>query len=97
VRQRFLEGSAVQQRAILEAVGSNYTLRARRVSFQLGKPLELVADALSSGVCTGAAFGRPSLAADAPPDGRDFVRVFIPEREDSPGLRSADRGWRSEP
>jgi ribosomal protein L11 methyltransferase len=50
--------------------------------------LELVADALSSEVCTGAAFGRPSLAADAPPDGQDFVRVFIPEREDSPALRS---------
>ncbi len=51
--------------------------------------LELVADALSSELGTGSAFGRPSLASDAPPDGQDFVRVFIPEREDSLGLRSA--------
>jgi DNA invertase Pin-like site-specific DNA recombinase len=45
VRQRFLEGTAVQQRAILEAVGSNYILSGRKVSFHLGEPLQLVADA----------------------------------------------------
>jgi DNA invertase Pin-like site-specific DNA recombinase len=44
-RMSFLEGSGVQQRMILEAVGSNYTLTGRKVSFQLGSPLELVANA----------------------------------------------------
>jgi ribosomal protein L11 methyltransferase len=51
--------------------------------------LELVADALSIDACTGAAFGRPSLAAEAPPADLDYVRVFIPDREDSPELRAA--------
>ncbi len=45
VRQRFLEGSPVQQRVILEAVASNFTVRARKVAFQMEKPLDLVADA----------------------------------------------------
>jgi DNA invertase Pin-like site-specific DNA recombinase len=48
-RKSFVEGSAVQQRTILEAVGSNYLLAGRKVSFQLGKPLELVAEA---GICS---------------------------------------------
>ncbi len=51
--------------------------------------LELVAEALSLAPCGGAAFGRPSLATDAAPEGRDFVRVFIPDRMDSPALRAA--------
>jgi DNA invertase Pin-like site-specific DNA recombinase len=45
VRKHFLGGSAVQQRAILEAVGSNYTLKGRTASFHLGKPLQLIAEA----------------------------------------------------
>jgi hypothetical protein len=44
-RKSFVEGSAVQQRTILEAVGSNYRLTGRKVSFDLGKPLALVAEA----------------------------------------------------
>lgn len=53
--------------------------------------LELVADALSIEPGTGAAFGRPSLAGEAPPAGEDYVRVFIPDRADSPELRAALR------
>ena len=51
--------------------------------------LELVADALAMPPCRGAAFGRPSFGTDAPPEGQDYVRVFIPDREDSPELRTA--------
>src|ERR1043166_7277304 len=45
VRQRFIEGSPVQQRVILEAVASNYTVRAKKVAFQMEKPLDLIAEA----------------------------------------------------
>jgi site-specific DNA recombinase len=38
-------GTPVQQRMILEAVGLNYTLRAKKVAFQLQKPLQIIADA----------------------------------------------------
>lgn len=48
---------------------------------------ELVADALTIGPCTSVAFGRPSLATDAPPSGFDFVRTFIPSHADSEELR----------
>jgi ribosomal protein L11 methyltransferase len=50
--------------------------------------LELVAEALSIESTAGVAFGRPSLATDAPPEGHDFVRVFVPERADSIELRA---------
>lgn len=50
---------------------------------------ELVAERLAVGPCTSVAFGRPSLAADAAPDGWDYVRTFIPSHADSPGLRDA--------
>lgn len=50
---------------------------------------ELVADALATGPCTSVAFGRPSLASDAPPDGFDYVRTFFAENFDSPSLRDA--------
>jgi ribosomal protein L11 methyltransferase len=50
--------------------------------------LELVAEALSIDATAGVAFGRPSLATDAAPEGHDFVRVFVPERADSAELRS---------
>ncbi len=48
---------------------------------------ELVAETLAVGPCTSVAFGRPSLATDEAPDGYDFVRTFIPARDDSPALR----------
>jgi len=51
--------------------------------------LELVAEALGVEPCAGAAFGRPSLASQAPPPGHDYVRVFVPERADGPALRRA--------
>lgn len=41
----FETGTPVQQRMILEAAGSNYTLKARRVAFSLDKPLDVVAEA----------------------------------------------------
>lgn len=41
----FRTGTPVQQRMILEAAGSNYTLRARRVAFSLDKPLDRIAEA----------------------------------------------------
>ena len=49
---------------------------------------ELVAEAITIGPGTTAAFGRPSLATDAPPDGFDFVRTFIPSHADTPELRA---------
>ncbi len=49
MRQLFTNGGGVQQRVILEAAGSNYVLKGRKVSFHLEKPLALVADA---GACS---------------------------------------------
>jgi ribosomal protein L11 methyltransferase len=49
---------------------------------------ELVAETVAIGPCTSVAFGRPSLAADAAPDGWDYVRTFIPAHADSPELRA---------
>ena len=49
--------------------------------------LEVVAEALSVEPCAGVAFGRPSLAAEPPPEGLDYVRVFVPDRADGPGVR----------
>jgi ribosomal protein L11 methyltransferase len=48
---------------------------------------ELVAETLAIGPCTSVAFGRPSLATEEAPDGFDFVRTFIPARDDTPALR----------
>lgn len=48
---------------------------------------ELVAEHLAIGPCTSVAFGRPSLATDEAPEGFDFVRTFLPSRDDSPRLR----------
>ncbi|MBK7878450.1 MAG: 50S ribosomal protein L11 methyltransferase [Planctomycetes bacterium] len=48
---------------------------------------ELVAEALAIGPCTSVAFGRPSLAVDAPPAGFEFVRTFLPSTSDSPEVR----------
>lgn len=50
---------------------------------------ELVADRLCQGSCTSAVFGRPNLAADPAPEGFDFVRTFLADRDDSPEVRSA--------
>lgn len=44
-QEMFRTGTPVQQRMILEAAGSNYTLRARRVAFSLDKPLDVIAEA----------------------------------------------------
>lgn len=44
-RQTFLSGTSVQRRMILEAVASNYTLRQRKVAFQLAKPFASLARA----------------------------------------------------
>ncbi|MFT7670814.1 MAG: ribosomal protein L11 methyltransferase [Planctomycetota bacterium] len=49
---------------------------------------ELVAECLMIGPCTSAAFGRPNLAVDEAPPGKDFVRVFISNAEDSKELRT---------
>lgn len=48
---------------------------------------ELVADALLRGPCTTAAFGAPSLGTPPAPEGREWVRTFLPAREDAPSLR----------
>lgn len=45
MRQLFTNGTGVQQRVILEAAGSNYVLKDRKVSFHLETPLALVAEA----------------------------------------------------
>lgn len=45
VQRLFVAGPAVRQRAILEAVGSNYRLEGKKVSFQLEKPLSLISEA----------------------------------------------------
>jgi len=49
---------------------------------------ELVAEALALDACTSVAFGRPSLACDPAPPGRDYVRTFFPSRADTPALRA---------
>lgn len=49
---------------------------------------ELVAESLALGPCTSVAFGRPSLASDPAPEGREYVRTFFASTEDSPGLRA---------
>jgi ribosomal protein L11 methyltransferase len=49
---------------------------------------ELVAETLAIGPCTSVAFGRPSLATDAAPQGWDFVRTCVPSRDDTPELRA---------
>lgn len=45
VREKFLVGSPVRQRTILESVGSNYLVKGRKVSFHLETPLRLIAEA----------------------------------------------------
>ncbi|MFN0007593.1 MAG: 50S ribosomal protein L11 methyltransferase [Planctomycetota bacterium] len=50
---------------------------------------EFVAQRLAALTVGGAAFGPPSLGTEPPPEGFDFVRAFIPDRLDTPGLRSA--------
>ncbi len=44
-RETFENGTAVQQRMILEAAGLNYTLTSRKVALEWNKPLTLVAKA----------------------------------------------------
>ena len=48
MRSLFARGTAVQQRIILETVGSNYVLKAKKVTFSLAEPLEYVARAAST-------------------------------------------------
>lgn len=50
--------------------------------------LELVADALALSPCTSVAFGRPSLASEAAPEGLDYVRTFVPRELDTAQLRA---------
>jgi site-specific DNA recombinase len=45
VQQNFVAGPAVRQRAILEAIGSNYLLRGGKMAFHLEKPLSFIAEA----------------------------------------------------
>lgn len=47
--ETFVSGTGVQKRMILEAVGLNYALGARRVAFSLKKPFTFLADA---GACS---------------------------------------------
>jgi ribosomal protein L11 methyltransferase len=49
---------------------------------------ELVAETLAIGPCTSVAFGSPSLGTQVPPDGFDFVRTFVPARDDTHELRA---------
>ncbi len=44
-RDTFLSGTEVQRRAILEAVESNYTLRARKMALQLEQPFQILSEA----------------------------------------------------
>jgi site-specific DNA recombinase len=44
-RETFVSGTVIQRRAILEAVASNYTLRGRRVAFQLEQPFAILSRA----------------------------------------------------
>ena len=50
---------------------------------------ELVAGALAVEPCTSVAFGPASLASTPPPEGFDFVRTYLPAREDGPAARAA--------
>lgn len=49
---------------------------------------ELVAETLQGDTCTTVAFGRPSLGVAAAPDGFEYVRAFLPRRDDSPANRA---------
>jgi ribosomal protein L11 methyltransferase len=49
---------------------------------------ELVAEALALGPCTTVAVGNPSIGQEAPPEGFDFVRTFVPDDADTPALRA---------
>lgn len=51
--------------------------------------LELVAQTLSALTTGGAAFGRPSLGTDPAPEEHDYVRSFLPDRDDTPERRAA--------
>jgi DNA invertase Pin-like site-specific DNA recombinase len=42
--QVFVAGTGVQKRMILEAVGSNYTLEAKKVALEFTKPFQLIAE-----------------------------------------------------
>ncbi|MCY2959945.1 MAG: 50S ribosomal protein L11 methyltransferase [Planctomycetota bacterium] len=48
---------------------------------------ELVAETLQDGPCTSVAFGRPSLGVAAAPEGFEYVRTFLPRRDDTPANR----------
>ena len=48
---------------------------------------ELVAEALQDGPCTSVAFGRPSLGVAAAPEGFEYVRTFLPRRDDTEANR----------
>lgn len=47
-KDTFLAGSAVQKRMILEAVGSNYTLRGKKLLYEAKKPFQRMAEARAS-------------------------------------------------
>lgn len=49
---------------------------------------ELVAETLQDGPCTTVAFGRPSLGVAAAPDGYEYVRTFLPRRDDTDANRA---------
>ena len=51
--------------------------------------LELVAESLAVLTEGGAAFGRPSLGTEPAPEGHDYVRAFLPDRDDTAGRRAA--------
>ena len=49
---------------------------------------ELVAETLQVGPVTAAAFGRSSLAGEAPPEGHELVRCYLAADDDTPALRA---------
>jgi len=49
---------------------------------------ELVAETMQDGTCTSVAFGRPSLGVAAAPDGFEYVRTFLPRRDDTDANRA---------
>ncbi|MCB9914047.1 MAG: 50S ribosomal protein L11 methyltransferase [Planctomycetes bacterium] len=49
---------------------------------------ELVAEVITLGPCTSAAFGRPNLGVDEAPEGFDWVRTFLPSHADDEAARA---------
>jgi hypothetical protein len=78
VASAFANGTGVQKRGILEAVGLNYTLRARKVALEFKNPLRLVAEA-------GASFTLRSIVDDVRTWFENQTEYFSLPSLDAPG------------